>query len=61
MKDKAINKVKNYENANAKPSKFQKKIGSTVYSVSVHYSRTSDQTIEDKILKLIESEAKKIA
>ena len=43
------------------PSKFQKRIGSTVYSVSVHFSNTSKETIEDKILKLIESEVKKIA
>ena len=43
------------------PSMFQKRIGSTVYSVSVHYSRTSDETVEEKILKMIESEGKKIA
>ena len=40
---------------------FKKRIGSTVYAVSVHFSRTSRETIEDKILKLIESEARKTA
>ncbi len=40
---------------------FKKRIGSTVYTVSVHFSRTSGETIEDKILKLIESEVKKTA
>ena len=40
---------------------FKKRIGSTTYVVSVHFSRTSRETVEDKILKLIESEAKKTA
>ena len=43
------------------PPMFSKRIGSTVYSVSVHHSRTSNETIEDKILKLMESEVRKIA
>ena len=45
----------------AKAADFKKRIGSTVYAVSVHYSRTSTETIEDKILKLIESEARETA
>jgi hypothetical protein len=45
----------------AEPSKFQKRIGSTVYAVSVHFSRTNAETIEDKILRLIESEARESA
>jgi hypothetical protein len=40
---------------------FKKRIGSTVYTVSVHFSRTSRETIEDKILRQIESEARKTA
>ena len=40
---------------------FKKRIGSTVYTVSVHFSRTSRETIEDKILRQIESEARKPA
>jgi len=45
----------------AEPSKFLKRIGSTTYVVSVHFSRTTTETIEDKIFKLIESEVKKTA
>jgi len=59
MKNRATSEVK--PRANAEPPKFQMRIGSTVYSVSVHYSRTSEETVEDKIIKLIESEARKIA
>jgi len=40
---------------------FIKCVGSTVYAVTAHFSRTSTETIGDKILKLIESEARKIA
>jgi hypothetical protein len=59
MKTKAASEVK--PRANTEPPRFEKRIGSTVYSVSVHYSATSDETVEDKIFKLIESEARKIA
>ena len=45
----------------AETADFKKRIGSTVYTVSVHFSRTSRETAEDKILKLIESEARKPA
>lgn len=45
----------------AQAADFKKRIGSTVYTVSVHFSRTSGETIEDKILRLIESEVKKTA
>ena len=44
-----------------KAADFKKRIGSTTYVVSVHFSRTSRETVEDKILKLIESEVKKTA
>ena len=40
---------------------FRKRIGSTTYVVSVHFNRASRETIEDKILKLMESEARKTA
>ena len=45
----------------AETADFKKRIGSTTYVVSVHFSKTSRETIEDKILKLIESEVKKTA
>ena len=59
MTNKQTNEVK--DRTKAELSMFSKRIGSTVYSVSVHSSRTSNETIEDKILKLMESEVKKIA
>lgn len=40
---------------------FKKKIGSTTYLVSVYFSKASTETIEDKILRLLEREGKKTA
>ena len=45
----------------SEPSKFTQRIGSTVYTVSVRFSRTSKETMNDKILRLIESEVRKSA
>lgn len=36
---------------------FTKRIGSTTYRVSVHFSKTSRETVNDKILRLIKNEA----
>ena len=41
----------------AETADFRKRDGSTIYTVSVHFSRTSRETVEDKILRLIESES----
>ena len=46
---------------NAEPFKFQEKIGSTVYNVTVNFNQTSNETVEDKMLRLIESETRKSA
>ena len=35
---------------------FSKKIGKTNYKVTVHFSETSDETITDKIIRLIQKE-----
>ena len=35
---------------------FNKKIGKTNYKVTVHFSETSDETITDKINRLIQKE-----
>ena len=43
------------------PSKFEKRIGSTVYRVSVHFNEKSTETVEDKILRLLKSEVTKSA
>ena len=46
------------KNAQAKPPMFTKRIGSTVYRVSVHFNDTSTETVEDKILRLMKSEVR---
>jgi len=43
------------------PCKFSKRIGSTTYVVAVHFSRTSKETMQDKVLRLIESEVRESA
>lgn len=40
---------------------FSRRIGSTIYLVSVRFSEKSRETFEDKILRLIEKEARKTA
>jgi len=40
-----------------KPTVILKRIGSTTYHVSVHFSKTSTETIGDKIERLIQNEA----
>ena len=44
----------------AEPHKLLKRIGSTTYEVSIHFSQTSKETAHDKILRLISREAKTI-
>lgn len=43
-------------NAHAESVKLLERIGSTTFEVTVHFSKTSNETIEDKILRLIERE-----
>jgi len=45
----------------AEPVKLLRRIGSTTYIVNVRFSNTSTETMEDKILRLIESEVGKSA
>lgn len=45
------------DNSNNKPMRLTKQIGQTTYKVNVHFSETSKETIGDKIIRLIESEA----
>jgi hypothetical protein len=40
-----------------KPLSLTKRIGSTIYKVNVHFSKTSKETAGDKIIRLIQSEA----
>jgi len=44
----------------AKPHKILKRIGSTNYEVSIHFSQTSKETIEDKMLRLMLRDVKNI-
>ena len=43
------------------PCKFSKRIGSTTYVVAVHFSRADKEPMQDKILRLIESEVRESA
>jgi len=45
----------------SEPVKLLKRVGSTNYVVSIHFSGTSKETLEDKILRLIESEVRNSA
>lgn len=40
------------------PPMFSKRIGSTVYRVTMNFSQTSSETIEDKLLRLMRSEVR---
>ena len=43
------------------PVMLLKRIGSTTYKVAVRFSATGTETLEDKILRMIESEVDKSA
>ena len=45
----------------SEPVKLLKRIGSTTFVVSVHFSKTSTETMQEKILRLIEREVTKNA
>jgi hypothetical protein len=45
----------------AEPRKLLKRIGSTQYEVSIHFSETSKETLEQKMLRLMTSEVNKNA
>jgi hypothetical protein len=38
------------------PYVLKRRIGSTLYTVNVHYSAKTRETLEDKLLRLIEKE-----
>ena len=45
------------DNRKSKPLRLTKRIGQTTYKVNVHFSETSKDTMSDKIIRLIQSEA----
>jgi len=52
---------KSDEIVSAEPVVLLKRIGSTTYRVSARFSETSKETMQDKILQMIESEVDKRA
>ena len=48
---------KHITNNNTSP-KIVRKIGKTTYEVSIHFSKTSKETLSDKITRLIQNETK---
>jgi hypothetical protein len=48
--------VTTVRNAEREPVMLKKRIGSTDFIINVRFSQTSAETLEDKILKLIERE-----
>ena len=51
-----MRKNDNTKRAQEKRKGFTKKIGSTTYDVSFHYSRQSRESMNDKIIRLIEND-----
>ena len=49
------------ETASAEPVKLLKRIGSATVEVTIHFSSTSAETLEDKLLRIIEREVDKSA
>jgi len=43
------------------PVKLLRRIGSTTYVVTVHFSNTESETLEDKLLRMMEREVNKNA
>ena len=43
------------------PLKFSKRIGSTTYVVAIHFGQSSQEPMQGKILRLIESEVRSSA
>jgi hypothetical protein len=59
--EKAASAAKTVCSAEREPLMLKKRIGSTDFIINVRFSQTSAETLEDKILRLIESEMRKSA
>jgi hypothetical protein len=56
--DKGANAAKTSRlTAESEPLKLLKRIGSTMYDVNVHFSKSSKETLDDKIFRLIQRES----
>lgn len=51
-----MKKADTTKRAQEKRKEFNKKIGNTTYDVSFHYSRQSRESMNDKIIRLIEND-----
>lgn len=51
-----MKKADTTKRAQKKSKGFTKKIGNTTYDVSFHYSRQSRESMNDKIIRLIEND-----
>ena len=58
---KGASAARTRSNAHAEPLMLRKRIGSTMFIVNVRFSDKSNETMEDKILRLIEREVDKNA
>lgn len=47
-------------NTTEQVSVVRKKIGKTTYIVKLHFSKTSKQTLNDKIMRLVKSDIEKM-
>ena len=56
--DKGASAARTRSKAHAEPLMLRKRIGSTMFIVNVCFSDKSKETMEDKILRLIEREVK---
>jgi hypothetical protein len=52
------NTLKN-STTNPEPMTFTRKIGSTDFEIAVYFSQTNKETLNDKVKRLIKSEARK--
>lgn len=61
MNTTAITSAASTSERRSEPVMLRKRIGSTVFLVNVHFSETSAEKLEDKILRLMEREVSKSA
>ena len=59
--DKGSSAARTRSKAHAEPLMLRKRIGSTMFIVNVRFSDKSNETMEDKIFRLIEREVQKDA
>jgi hypothetical protein len=56
VKEQRMKKTDTTKKRQEKHKGFTKKIGNTTYDVSFHYSRQSRESMNDKIIRLIEND-----